>query len=257
MITLRHARAARLAALIVLALPAAAFAQFRTVDPPQSYGDPVLSGIRVGFTIPVLVLGEGDAWDAWSTPFLRPDGTAPARPAPSGDADDDFINECDWSSAYARWAAMYSAQSVMDGDPATGWAEGAKGSGVGSVLVAAIPGSSGIGIKSGFQRSASLFAKNARPRLVRVWLLAAARVAASQFDTYYYDVKALAYRDVELKDAMGWQALPLPPASAPPTMMEGSDQGDSTSWFVAVQILSVYPGSAWEDCCVTEIGAMD
>ncbi len=248
-----HKAFAFAASIVMLALPVAA--QYRTVDPPSTYGTLSLRDIDTGYVIPELYPGGGDSWDSWSSSFLKADGQAPKKPAATGDEDTDIENESDFSERYAAWAAMYSAQSVMDGDPATAWAEGAKGPGVGEVVVARIPEPEGIGIMPGFQRSADLFARNARPRKVRVWLLAASRMDVGQYENYYYDVKALAFHDIELADAMGWQALPLPAAAAPPTTMSGGYEGEPfTDWFVAVRVLSVYPGSRWEDCCISEIG---
>lgn len=53
---------------------------------------------------------------------------------------------------------------------------------------------------------------------------------------------------------MGWQALPLPAANVPATRSPGMDPDDLvTRWFIAVQILSVYPGSRWQDSCISAI----
>jgi hypothetical protein len=233
-----------------------AFAQYRIIAPPATYGNPSLRNIEIGFTIPELCDGTGEFTDAWSSSFLKAEGKPPQKPKLTGDEDEDLEAESYYSMEYAGWAAMYSAGSVRDGSPATAWVEGVKGPGIGDVVIAPLPRLTGIGILSGFQRNADLFSKNARPRKVRVWLLAAGRKDAGQYDLYYLDVKALACRDVELADKMGWQALPLPspPADTPPTQTGESEGKPTTVWFAAVQILSVYPGSRWEDCCISEIG---
>ncbi|HSH13000.1 MAG TPA: hypothetical protein VLA15_04600, partial [Desulfurivibrionaceae bacterium] len=238
-----------------LAAPVSLAAQFRMVPAPENYGDPGLRDISVGLVIPELVLGEGASWAGWSSSFLEAEGKPPLMPEPTGDEEVDMEAEYDYSSTYAAWTTMYAASSLLDGNPSTAWVEGVPGPGLGEVVIARIAERSGLGIRSGFQRSQDLFTKNARPRRIRVWLLAAGRRDVGQYDDYYYDIKALASREVELRDAMGWQALPLPEASAPPTAMTGLDPSEQTTvWFVAVQILSVYPGSRWEDCCISDIG---
>jgi hypothetical protein len=251
---MRSPGASVLAAGLFLALAAApAAAQYPIIKPPQSYGDPSLRSIKVGFTIPSLCDGAGEATDAWASSFLKAEGKPPAKRT-LGEGEEEYELESDYSFAYARWAAMYSARSLMDGDPATAWVEAVAGPGIGELAIASLPGLEGIGIRSGFQRSAELFAKNARPRRVRVWLLASTRSDATEMDQVYLDVKALASLEVELADGMGWQPLPLPKASAPPP--GDPERGGGLSWFAAVQILSVYPGSRWEDCCISDIGAM-
>ncbi|MBU0937019.1 MAG: hypothetical protein KKC64_15500 [Spirochaetes bacterium] len=242
-------------ALLILAAPA--LAQFRTVEQPSSFGTADLKNIRQGYVIPQLVYGEGAAWDAWSSSFLEPSGEEPAPPEWTGDEDSDMEEASYYSSEVADWNTMYSARSLTDGDTASGWSEGVAGNGIGEVVIARVPDNKNIGIMNGFQRSASLYAKNARPRRVRVWLMAAESMDFGQFDDLYYNVKALASLETELADRQGWQPLPLPSANAPPTRAPGFDPADLTvKWFVAIQILSVYPGSAWQDTCISEIGTL-
>jgi hypothetical protein len=253
----RYPLSAILFGLVLAASPA--FAQYPIIAPPVTYGDPSLRNIDIGLTIPTLGDAPGAEMDRWSSSFLKAEGTAPVKPEPGAD-DDTWELESEYSFAYARWASMYSARSLMDNDPATAWAESAPGPGIGEVAIALIPGLEGIGIRSGFQRSAELFAKNARPRRVRVWLLAAGRMDVTEIFEYYIDVKALACLEAELEDKMGWQPLPLPRVSALPTpaTMPGGPEGEGTiHWFVALQILSAYPGSRWADCCISDIGPMD
>lgn len=243
--------------LILVIVVAPAFAQYRTIDPPRTWGDARLRDMDIGLVLPQLVPGGGDAWDAWSSSFLPAEGAPPTKPALTGDEDTDIEIESDFSWNYGAWATMYSARSLMDGDPNTAWVEGVQGAGEGEVVIALLDGLDRVGIRSGFQRSETLFGRNARPRRVRVFLLAAGYVDAGQYENIYTDITVVGFRDVELKDAMGWQELPLPVASAPPTKMHGMGDLENTVWFVGIRILSAFPGSRWQDCCITEIGTME
>jgi len=236
---------------LLAALPVAA--QYPIIAPPETHGDSSLRKIAEGYTIPVLVDLAGASADAWSSSFLKAEGKPPAKRA-LAEGEEEYELDSEYSFAYADWASMYSARSLMDGSPSTPWVEGVTGPGIGEVAIAMLPGFEGIGIRPGFQHSADYFAKNARPRKLRVWLLASLRREITEITECYVDVKALASLDVELADRMGWQSLPLPAA---PELEPDPERGEGPFWFVAVQILSVYKGSRWEDCCISDIGVME
>jgi hypothetical protein len=236
------------------------WAQFCDIKMPVSYGNPLLKKISQGFVLKDLCTGAGIHNDAWSSSFLQPEGKPPVKPAPTGDEDADMEAEYVYLAEYARWTCMYAPERLRDGDPATPWVEGVKGPGIGEVVVAYLPSLTTIGILNGFQKSADLYAKNTRPRKVKIWLLAAERMDVSECAEYYFNVKTIGSIEAELKDAMGWQKLPLPvpPGNIPKTKTAGvSEQDSEVKWFVALQILSVYPGTKWEDCCISEIGVME
>lgn len=233
------------------------YGQFVTVDPPKTYGNPDLRNIKIDYVIPELCDGGGIYNDAWSSSFLKAEGKPPAQPAATSDEEADMEAQYEYAWALANWASMYSAQSLRDDNPETCWVEGVKGTGSGEVVIAPIPGLKNIGIRNGFQKNTDLYTKNARPRKIKVWLLAAERKNIGEAFDFYINVKAYAVREVELKDTMGWQELPLPqaPGNVPKTQVYGMDAKDLTiRWFVAIQIISVYPGSKWEDCCISDIG---
>lgn len=245
--------------LVFTSIAVVLYGQFTTVEPPKTYGNPDLRNIKIGYVIPELCDGGGKYNDAWSSTFLKAEGKPPVKPEPTGDEDADMQAEYEYAWALANWASMYSAQSLMDNNPETCWVEGVKGPGIGEVVIAPIPGLKNIGIRNGFQKNADLYNKNARPKKIKVWLLAAERKNLGEAFDFFINVKTYAVRETELKDAMGWQELPLPvaPANVPKTQVSGMNAQDLTvQWFVAIQIVSVYPGSKWEDCCISDIGEM-
>lgn len=153
-------------------------------------------------------------------------------------------------------ACTYGPTRLLDGDPATAWCEGAKGPGVGEVVVVPLPGSGPLEIRDGYGKSPELFAQNARVRRVEVALLGSGWEAPAQY-TVVAATPVLGRREVELKDVDGWQELPLPEWSAPtgwaPSLPAGWTVPPQTPRFVAMRILSVYPGTKYEDTCVSEI----
>ncbi|HUX12855.1 MAG TPA: hypothetical protein VMW87_07485 [Spirochaetia bacterium] len=216
--------------------------------------------IHVGMTIPQID-GESDTFgpDRWSSSYLVPDDPAPEYPrteaTTSGEDDSELAAIDDHSEAIARWAFKYSARSLADRNPATGWSEGVEGDGVGEVVLAKVDTRRPVFVRNGFQMSKELFLANNRVKRVRVFLLQAGKRMPNQFDSPYAEVKVLAAVDAELSDTMGFQRLPVPPnAIEPMTEWDGSvtDPPQYAS-FVALQILSVYPGTRYHDTCLSDV----
>lgn len=154
-------------------------------------------------------------------------------------------------------SCTYGPTNLADADPATAWCEGAKGPGIGEVVVIEVPPGKPLTIRNGYGKSPERFAQNGRIRRVEITLL-------GQGWTYpVTDVAAalpvLGRHEVELADTAEPQALPLPswttPASWAPTvaMNISVDPADQQPAFLALRILSTYPGSKWQDTCVSEI----
>ena len=156
---------------------------------------------------------------------------------------DDFLREYQW--AMDDWSCMYSAQRAMDGDPATAWCEGAPDEGIGETVVVRADLTRPLKIWAGLGQSPEAFKKNGRPRRILVTVLRAERADAHQYGTVYQNLRVLGQAEGELDDVFGLQALPLP-AFAPDPEMAGLG-------FVAIKILSVYPGLKYKDTCISEV----
>jgi len=118
----------------------------------------------------------------------------------------------------------YSATCAMDGNSTTAWAEAASGDGVEEWLRLDFGedcGVSGLQIWAGYQKSDSLFQKNNRPKSIRVT---------------FSDGSSM---DFELDDTMNMQSL--------------SFGGKRVTSSLKITILSVYPGTAYQDTCITEL----
>jgi hypothetical protein len=187
-----------------------------------------------------------------ATSMLAAEGTPPPRPSimpeHEGYAPYDFNgdkNELDKYYAYLNWLYMYSPFKATDSDPKTAWVEGRDGQGTGEILLIymgdiSVP----LEIWAGFGLTEELFYQNNRPKEVNVYVIEALSVVASQFGGNFKDLVVLGKRKVLLEDRNGFQPLLLP---------EFQTINSELTLFIAIEILSVYPGSLYDDTCISEI----
>lgn len=228
---------------------------------PLNTGNPVLKTMGPGFHLDTLIDDPAEYKAGWASSFHPAEGKSP--PEPDYDkyndaliADDEkvFDSELTKIDAYAEWESMYSASRAQDGDTTTCWA--VSGTGIGEVLLAKVDTMQEVFIYTGFQKSLDLFKKNSRPRKVMVYVLEPTYKEATPSAVAYMEVNVVASHEVELKDTFGKQTLPIP-AYWPTTVKthpDGTPLDDPIyQSFVAIKILSVYPGSKYADTCISEI----
>lgn len=119
----------------------------------------------------------------------------------------------------------YGPENLFDGSDGTAWCEGVPGTGAGESVAISFGGQAmplGLVIRNGYGKSADAYYDNARPRTVEV------RTSTGNW-----------YR-TELADTIADQDLSLP--------------GEWIDW-VSVTIVDVYPGSKWDDTCITALHA--
>ncbi len=240
-------------------------AQAETATPCGRAGNPRLPELLKKGSIGALpwwggVHMGGDICD-WSSSHLGATGKPPVKPIPTANMDEDEAEYASWR-ALENWSCMYTALSAMDGDTSTAWCEGKKDEGVGEVLVVKVDTTKPVRIWSGLGASDHLYKANNRARKIRIWALQArqARKEIGQYETglVFEDITVVGSHEVTLKDLNGWQPLPLPPRRglAFRSVIENGkpavDHKDST--FLAVEILSVYRGTKYNDTCISEIG---
>jgi hypothetical protein len=212
---------------------------------------------------------EHDYWvpHLHATSILPAEGTPPE--APTGD-DPDGEAELSYRQELAEWSCMYGPRQVVDGNPATAWSEGVPGNGEGEVIVVHLGDAVAAEIWTGFGRSERLHKRNGRPRRVRLYVLQALSGMANQFDLTLGHFLVLARETVELDDLNTYQPLPLPAFEVVTDREERIDllapffDGDVPGWalnpmrpveavYLAIEILSVYPGSVYEDTLISEV----
>lgn len=245
-----------LTALIMLLL-SGLHAQYYLPEECDCKGNAMKKGLRVGLVLKELVANAG-RYCAWATSMLPADGKPPKTKEPDTskykgpmDMPDEVWEQLlAYKTARSEWSCMYSPRNLSDGNPKTCWAEGVKGDGIGETVMAVIDTAKPARIWAGLGASDRFFKDNNRPRRVNVYVLHAHSHGVTEICTIYSDVEVLAKREVELKDVNGWQDLPLPAHKVPPPDTENP----SLHTFVAVEILSVYPGNKYQDTCISEIG---
>jgi hypothetical protein len=130
----------------------------------------------------------------------------------------------DWNRFQENYHPLY----LVDEDPKTAWVEGHKGSGAGEwvrLAVTPMQAASGVRlrIRNGYQKTARLFAANARAKELVVKLLPSGQ---SQVFT--------------LKDAADWQEMRLAQSPGPLTAVE-------------LFVQSVYEGKKYKDLCLSDV----
>lgn len=119
----------------------------------------------------------------------------------------------------------YIASNVIDGNKSTAWVEGVDGDGIGEYITLFADVNApvnGIKILNGYNKDADIFAKNNRVGRVRITL--------STGDIY----------ETQLEDAYN-------------TYTTVDFGGPKTVEGMKIEILSVYPGSKYQDTCISEI----
>ncbi len=259
-----------LVAIILLLVGSFGFAQMSPPPLCDPGGNPdwhLLFSHQVGDVFETQL--EHDYWVPYlhATSILPAEGEPPA--APSGD-DPDGEAELAYREALAAWSCMYGPQRAVDGDPKTAWSEGARGNGEGEIIVVHLGSAEDVEIWTGFGLSERLHKRNGRPREVQVYVLQALSGMANQFDLTVGHFLILASATVELDDLNAYQPLILPAFEAVTDFEQRSDllapsfEGDVPQWavnpmppeesvYLAIEILSVYPGSVYEDTLISEV----
>ena len=149
---------------------------------------------------------------------------------------------------------VYGAPNLLDGNPATAWCEGASGPGVGEVVMFELPAGN-LEIRNGYAKDPERYTQNARARRVEVVLIGQGFELAVQ-GTMHMSMPVLGRHEVDLADLDGWQPLPLPKWSVPPLAEIPGPPGaykEQRPRFVAIRILSTWPGEKWQDTCISEV----
>jgi hypothetical protein len=148
---------------------------------------------------------------------------------------------------YNNWKHLYAPFKALDGKNDTAWVENNSGQGINEVIVVAIDCTQSISIWAGFGKNDTLFYKNNRPKRIRVYVIEILEVAAGQTWDTLSDLKIKAKKEIVLNDVNGYQHLDLPEFKLE------KKHGSRLNTLLAIEILSVYPGTTWNDTCISEI----
>jgi len=174
------------------------------------------------------------------------------------------------SSTLEEQGQDYRMQNLFDGYAGSSWAEGNEGAGLGETLTLAIPhGADTIALVNGFARSADLFVKNNRVK--EFTLIVERGYSPSGYVTeqgpVLFTMPLSAPVNLPVKDTRQLQTLHLPlswkeidrkreimdRAFEAFSLMEGYPGTYESYFLLDLQISAVYPGSRWDDTCLSEI----
>jgi hypothetical protein len=208
------------------------------------------------FSLPAYGCKENDHYLNSATSYLFPaEDYDTARnkwleivSTPNGDKLETFTN----------WLCRYSPDKAFDKKLDTAWCEGVKDQGVGEkyyYLIGNEP--SPVEIFSGLAKSKETFLNNSRPKelLVTLW---EARGKCCSFHSgsekpfacgvNYDQMQKLGEKVITLEDSYSYQKLIDPQDISLAPLKIGS-----FPYAISIEILSVYPGKQYKDCCISEI----
>lgn len=165
----------------------------------------------------------------------------------------------------------YGMQALFDGNGYTGWSEGEPGRGVGTVLwVDMDTEADTLLIRNGFARTSRLFGYNNRVREIELSLwygYLPSGMVTERASLYILTQRSREYT-VAVDDTMEIQEITLPftPAERlrPGTSVESDidrfleargfpQEIDATRAFLRIKLVDTYPGTRWDDTCLTEL----
>lgn len=202
--------------------------------------------------------GENDAVLASS--WLAAEGNPPKKLQPNekdenGDSWDEY--EIDWANQfrYDTWTEMYGPGKCFDGKTDTAWCEGVEGDGIGEVVIAWVDVKRPVRIWSGFGKSQKTWQTNNRPKDIKVFIIQG-EIVGQSVNGPNYKMKVIGEKKLTLKDINGWQPLDLGEYNEIDVgyyKKLDSYELQKSNTFIAVQILSVYPGTKYKDTLISEI----
>jgi hypothetical protein len=223
---------------------------------PCAKGSPLLKNLLQKKEIKSLVYINGCDPDRglMASSFLKASGRAPMRVKDPNFKPPPNWEEADGDYDYDHWTCMYAGGSAVDENKATAWVEGVAGNGAGEALmITQLDLSRKVEILSGFAKSPALFAANNRPKTINVHVVRAHPKpgGASQCGENYDAMKLIATKKITLRNVMEYQPLPLPVFKTEKYSYQ-NEAWDYSYWLM-IEIIDVYPGSKYQDTCISEI----
>jgi len=170
---------------------------------------------------------SGEGLGALTSSFLRPPGDPP-------EVDDSGLGIPD-DSEYVAWTCRYSPGNLQDGDVQTAWVEGAKGYGIGEVVVVpCLDLKKPIEMWAGYGKSQKLFQYNARPAKIKAGIIRAEMIGATQYGVMYGNLKLVAQSDIFLQDVNSFQTISIPSFTTEQYYHENYQEHKDYKYFLVV-----------------------
>jgi len=232
---------------LVLTITQSAYGQNESY--PCKSGNTNLKSLFKGDTLKNLLVHDcrGSGLHDLSSSFLKPEGTPPKiNEDPDGGAPDD--------AEYVNWTCKYSMGNISDGNPKTAWVEGVDGPGIGEVIVVpCLDLTKPVKIWAGYGKSAASYSSNNRPQKIRVVIIKAELYGAPQNGYIYENLTIISEKVVSLEDKNNYQSLFVPEYEPESYFSVRFDSQTDYKYFLGIEILSVFPGSKYNDTCISEI----
>ncbi|MEW5722625.1 MAG: hypothetical protein AB1896_05935 [Thermodesulfobacteriota bacterium] len=164
----------------------------------------------------------------------------------------------------------YGGHNLFDKNPATCWAEGRPGPGLGEALYVGVNKyERTVHILNGYHKSPDLFHKNNRVRQLRLTMFAGF-FRPDRTTEIFLSFDAVPYPRAELvtlEDSRRPQEITLPwdwtdletfmyeaaPSRPPAEEVPGVPKDLEEKYILRLEILQVYPGSQYDDTCLSEL----
>jgi hypothetical protein len=173
-----------------------------------------------------------------------------------------FFDDNQEERSTSSYKEKYPLANLFDRNSSTAWVEGEAGHGIGEVVVIdfspTAANSLPLRIWAGYGKSQNLFLKNNRPKKIKIYLLGTFCHDCTPRVCMQGQFSVVSSVEKELKDFNGFQEIPVPEiridydstACAGP----GGYERDAEHYIykIAIQILSVYKGTKYEDTCISE-----
>ncbi len=151
----------------------------------------------------------------------------------------------------------YGAINMSDNNPATCWAEGSEGNGIGEHIYMTIPKNiHGLKIRNGFQKSETIYKANNRLKKIKIELLACFMPPGYVTETHigFAISQPLATTTKILDDQMGYQDLSLDfNWSEIKNQVSENKLFDIDRFILKINIEDIYKGNKWNDACISDI----
>ena len=211
-------------------------------------------------TIMMLTLGLNSAWGQdWRMLHLSQDENG-----------HEYRVSSELEDPGPRQFGRYGGHNLFDRNPATCWAEGAKGSGRGEyVFISVRKGERVIHIRNGYHKSQSLFLKNNRVKnmVLSMYVAIFRPDKTTELFNGYNILQCGKARRVTLPDSMETQTIRFPwdwkelqmcmdkafSARPKPRDLVHVPQDMQKKYLLRLEIVDVYRGSQYNDTCISEL----
>lgn len=218
-----------------------------------------LVNLKIGDNIGDFTNYDFSSYSVLSSSCLKPEGKKVIY-------EDDDVRD----RFYVKRTTIYDPYCAYDNSLDTAWCEGVEGDGIGEVLIYPLCDNSRIEnenlrIFTGYAKSKDLWLKNNRPRNIKIFVLKSTKHSVNINIPIPTNITVIDEQYATLKDVFDWQTLPVEKSKISfENRKKARDEKYSVEerreywnkreeYMIGIQILSVYPGTKYQDTLISEI----